>query len=105
MSIHVVPAQIGEWYLRTVSGERFRVVGVDDRSRTIEIQSSEGDLDELDAEDWSALRLTRFPNSEGWPGPVDDSGACDPCELADQSFSPADGLALLQSDGVTIGRV
>ena len=91
-------AEIGQWYLRNANGERFRVVGVDDRADTIEIQSSEGDLDELDTEAWNMLRLTRCPESESWAGPMEGLEACDPCELAGRPLSRREVLALLQTD-------
>jgi len=72
MYASVCRAEIGQWYLRRDKGEIFRVTGYDDRSRTIEIQTFDGDLDEIDAETWSTLRLGLAPPPEDWTGPVDD---------------------------------
>lgn len=49
--------EIGQWYAPTDKGEAFQVVGRDDDTRTIEIQTIDGDVDEIDAETWSLLPL------------------------------------------------
>ncbi len=98
MTIHSVGAEIGQWYLRNANGERFRVVGIDDRTYTIEIQSSEGDLDELDIEAWNTLRLTRCPDPEGWACPMDGFDECDSCELTGQPLSHREVLEFLQTE-------
>lgn len=95
MAIHVVRAEIGQWYSQARGGELFRVVGVDERSRTIEIQMLEGDLDELDAETWGALQLTRCSAPEVWTDPTDDAEAYDRCDLTGRSLSRRDVLAVL----------
>lgn len=64
--------EIGQWYARTDKGEVFRVVGRDDHSRTIEIQSFDGDVDEIDSETWSTLPLERSEPPEDWTAPMDD---------------------------------
>ena len=50
-------AQIGQWYLRRDKGEIFQVTAYDDRSRTIEIQTFDGDLDEIEMETWRVTPL------------------------------------------------
>ena len=57
MNERVGAPRIGQWYLRGDKGQTFLVAGFDDRARTIEIQTIEGDLDEVSANDWSALPL------------------------------------------------
>jgi uncharacterized protein DUF6763 len=65
-------AQIGQWYLRRDLGEIFQVTGYDDHSRTIEIQTSDGDLDEIEGELWRQMSLELIEPPEHWSGPVDD---------------------------------
>ena len=48
---------VGLWYIRLDTREPFLVTGYDDKSRTIETQAINGDLDEIDAEDWNMLPL------------------------------------------------
>lgn len=72
MNTIVGPARIGQWYTRLDKGESFQVIGYDEGSRTIEIQTFDGDLDEIDREGWSALPLAFAEPPEDWTGPVDD---------------------------------
>jgi len=72
MNTELGRAEIGQWYRRSDKGETFRVTGYDERSRTIETQSFDGDLDEIDEETWSTLPLERVEQPEDWTGPVDD---------------------------------
>lgn len=72
MNMGVGPARIGQWYARWDKGEVFQVIDVDEDSQTIEIQTFDGDLDELDRDTWSALPLALAAPPEDWTGPVDD---------------------------------
>jgi len=72
MNENVGRPTIGQWYAHKDKGAVFQVVGYDDRTRTIEIQEFEGDLDEIDAEAWDAMPLERCEPPEDWTGPVDD---------------------------------
>ena len=78
------PAEIGQWYLHQDKGEMFRVTGYDAASGTIGIQTFDGDLDEIDAEAWNAMRLERAEPPEDWTGPVDD------VEVDDLGYSETD---------------
>lgn len=71
MNTGVGRAQIGQWYARWDKGESFQVTGCDEDSRTIEIQTLDGDLDEIDEETWAALPLALAEQPEDWTGPVD----------------------------------
>ncbi len=72
MHMGVGRARIGQWYARCDKGEIFQVIGCDEDSPTIEIQNFDGDLDEIDRDTWSALRLALAAPPEDWTGPVDD---------------------------------
>lgn len=73
MNARVGPAEIGQWYLHRDKGEMFRVTGYDDGSRTIEIQTFGGDVDEIDADGWYAMPLELAAEPEDWTGPLDDA--------------------------------
>ena len=105
MTIEAVRAEIGQWYLRPDNGDLFRVVALDERSHMIEIQSFEGDLDELDAEALGTLHLTRCSEPESWIGPMDDIETDDRNGLTGRSLTDRDLLALLQTDGAIASRV
>jgi hypothetical protein len=72
VSTSVGPPEIGQWYARGEKGQEFRVVGRDADARTIEIQSYDGELDEIDAETWGTLPLERVDAPEDWTAPLDD---------------------------------
>lgn len=64
--------EIGQWYRRADKGEEFRVVGRDEASRAIEIQTFDGEVDEIDVESWAMLPLERIEPPEDWTAPMDD---------------------------------
>jgi hypothetical protein len=72
MNNDVGHAQVGQWYLHRDKGEIFQVIGRDEEARTIEIQTFDGDLDEIDEETWRVLPLGLAEPPEDWTGPVDD---------------------------------
>ena len=72
MNIEVGRARIGQWYTRRDKGEIFQVVGYDPNSRTIETQTFDGDVDEVDLETWAGLPLGVAEPPEDWTGPVED---------------------------------
>ena len=72
MNTSVGHARIGQWYTRCDKGEIFQVVGYDPNSRTIETQTFDGDLDEMDLDTWAGLPLAFAEPPEDWTGPVDD---------------------------------
>jgi hypothetical protein len=65
-------AQIGQWYLRRDKGEIFQVTAYDDRSRTVEIQTCDGDLDEIEMETWRVTPLYLVEPPEDGSGPADE---------------------------------
>ena len=72
MNTGVGRARIGQWYTRWDKGEIFQVIGCDLNSRTIETQTFDGDLDEVELETWIGLPLGFAEPPEDWTGPVDD---------------------------------
>jgi len=72
MNMGVGRARVGQWYTRWDKGEIFQVVGYDADSRTIQVQTFDGDLDEMDLGTWVALPLALAEPPEDWTGPMDD---------------------------------
>lgn len=96
MTIDVGRARIGQWYTRRDKGEIFQVVGYDPGSRTIETQTFDGDLDEIDLETWAGLPLAFAEQPEDWTGPVDDIER-DDLGYSETEMSGEDWAAPLQS--------
>jgi len=78
MNINVGAAQIGQWYMHLDKGEPFLVTGCDEKSRTIETQALDGDLDEIDEETWSSLPLALAEPPEDWTEAVDEAEPAEP---------------------------
>ncbi|HTV50296.1 MAG TPA: DUF6763 family protein [Steroidobacteraceae bacterium] len=57
MSGEVFRPRIGQWYLRLDTGQAFEVTGYDESTHTIELQSLDGDWDEIDEVAWRSLPL------------------------------------------------
>lgn len=78
MNTGVGRAQIGQWYLRHDNGEAFLVTALDESCRTIEIQTFDGDIDEIDEEAWTSLPLEFAEPPEDCTGPLDNVETDDP---------------------------
>jgi hypothetical protein len=96
MNVGVGRARIGQWYTRWDKGEIFQVVGYDPDSRTVETQTFDGDLDEIDFETWVGLPLALAEPPEDWTGPVDDVEH-DDLGYSETDMSGADWAEPLQS--------
>lgn len=80
---------VGEWYLHRDKGEMFRVVAVDTASDCIEIQSFDGDVEELDHGAWREMDIETAEAPEDWTGPLDDIEP-DDLGLTETDMSPQD---------------
>jgi len=87
MHTDVGSPQVGQWYRREDKGETFQVTAYDDEARTIEIQTFDGEIDEIDAEVWRMLPLSLAEPPEDCTGPLDD------VEVDDLGYSETDMTA------------
>jgi hypothetical protein len=80
--------EIGAWY-RLRGGESFEVVAIDEDDGTIEMQTFDGTVEEMELEDWTTQRASgEIENAEApedWSGSVDVDGE-------DDGPSPNSGL-------------
>jgi hypothetical protein len=67
-----LPPIVGHWYTHRDKGALFQVVALDEDAGTVEIQEFDGNLDELDLEEWRALSVDSAAQPEDWGGPLDD---------------------------------
>jgi hypothetical protein len=72
------------WYKNLDSGQKFQVVAVDDRENMVEIQYFDGDIEEIDVDDWYLMELDQIES------PEDISGALDVSEIDDLGASITD---------------
>jgi len=66
------PPIISQWYRHLDKGQSFQVTAFDEAEGTIEVQHFDGDLEEIDLEDWTDLPLEPIEPPEDWTGPMDD---------------------------------
>jgi Family of unknown function (DUF6763) len=58
--------RIGQWYARRDTREVFQVTGLDEHARTVEVQTSDGNLDEIELRQWRVMSVTPVePPEEG----------------------------------------
>ncbi len=48
------------------------MISVDETSRTLELQHFDGDVEEIESDDWYRMTLELAAPPEDWTGPVDD---------------------------------
>ena len=71
MTARLIP-EVGQWYAHRDKGQMFQVVAVDMSGDCVEIQDSDGDVDELDLESWFAMSIETAAPPEDATGPADD---------------------------------
>lgn len=64
--------QVSQWYRHLDKGQQFYVTAIDDDEGTVDIQHFDGDVEEMDLDDWRELDLEAIEPPEDWTGPVDD---------------------------------
>jgi hypothetical protein len=63
---------VGQWYQNVEEEETFRVLTVDEDAELVEIEYLDGDIEELDLEEWHELDLELTQEPEGWSEDDDD---------------------------------
>jgi hypothetical protein len=81
---------VDQWYLRPGNADMFRVVAVD--NGTIDIQSFDGDVEELDLDAWRELDIELAEPPENWTGPFDSIEA-DDLDETESAMRKVDGRA------------
>ncbi|MGH8498869.1 MAG: DUF6763 family protein, partial [Methylococcales bacterium] len=70
MAMDVDPI-VGNWYQRLDKGREFEVVAFDEDEGIVEIQHSDGELEDLDIDAWYALELESIESPEDSSAPLD----------------------------------
>jgi len=78
---------IGQWYTQHGRGALFQVVAIDEDSGTIEIQDADGDVDEIEPNNWRTGDFREAAPPEEWMEPAgerdrDDGGLTDHLPLS-----------------------
>lgn len=62
---------VDNWYRHLDKGQKFKVVAIDDVEGAVEIQHFDGDVEEVDLDEWSLLDLELIEEPGDWTGPLD----------------------------------
>jgi len=62
----------GNWYHHLDKDLDFMVVDVNTLEATVDIQYFDGDIEELEMEEWEEMDLEEIEPPEDWTGPLDD---------------------------------
>ncbi|MGW8287993.1 MAG: DUF6763 family protein [Desulfobulbales bacterium] len=62
----------GNWYQELDKERDFMVLDVNKREGTVDIQYFDGDIEELEMEEWEEMDLEEIEPPEDWTGPLDD---------------------------------
>jgi hypothetical protein len=62
----------GNWYHHLDKSIDFMVLDVNLREGTVDIQYFDGDIEELEMEEWEEMDLEEIEPPEDWTGPLDD---------------------------------
>jgi hypothetical protein len=72
-----IAAVPGQWHLDRESGVMFQIVSVDEDDGSIDVQHTDGSLEETYVDDWVTRSLERCEQPEDWVGSFDDLQADD----------------------------
>ena len=72
-----IAAVPGQWYLDRGSGDMFQIVSMDEDDGSIDVQHTDGSLEETTADDWVTRSLEGCEQPEDWVGSFDDLEADD----------------------------
>ena len=61
----------GNWYHHLGKRQDFMVVDVNEGDGTVDIQYFDGDIEELEMEEWEEMDLEEIAPPEDWTGPLD----------------------------------
>jgi len=61
---------IGNWYQHTDDDQKFTVLDLDQEEGVVEIQYFDGDLDQIDLEEWYQLDVEPVGAPEDWTGAI-----------------------------------
>ena len=63
---------VSQWYRHRDKGQQFYVTALDEEEGTVETQHFDGDVEEMDFDDWHQLSIETIEPPEDWTGPVDN---------------------------------
>lgn len=62
--------RVGDWY-KSINGDQFEIVALDNDAATVEIQHYDGAVEELDFDSWDEMEIVMIEPPEDWSGSLD----------------------------------
>ena len=62
--------RLGDWY-KSITGDRFEIVALDDDAATMEVQYFDGAIEEIDFDTWNEMEIVPIEPPEDWSGSMD----------------------------------
>jgi hypothetical protein len=88
-----IEPRVASWYQDLVNGQVFQVIAVDEYEALVELQHSDGDIEELSLDEWHGLDLEAADAPDDWTGPLDDAEVDNPDFSDTRSEGERRGLA------------
>ncbi|MGB5398369.1 MAG: DUF6763 family protein [Gammaproteobacteria bacterium] len=63
--------RVDQWYSHLYKGQRFYVTAIDEQRGTVELQHFDGDIEELNLDEWRDLKIEISEEPENWTGALD----------------------------------
>lgn len=90
---------IESWYKDVENKLIFKVVAIDEKDDTIEVQYVDGDIGEYDRESWYNSTFDYIEAPEDWTAPYDD------LEIDDMGYSDTDIHATPEQEDMDLGEM
>lgn len=74
----------GQWYENVEEDETFRVLSLDEDHEMVEIEYLDGEIEELDIDEWHEMDLELTEEPEGWSDEDDDEEEDEEEDLDDE---------------------
>ena len=72
-----IEPKVGTWYQNLINGQVFQVISLDEDAALVELQHSDGDIEEISLDEWHGMDLEATDAPDDWSGPIDDLEADD----------------------------
>jgi hypothetical protein len=74
---NAIEPNVGSWYQNLINSQVFLVVSLDEDAALVELQHSDGDIEEIGLDEWHTWDLQAIDAPDDWSGPIDDLEADD----------------------------
>lgn len=87
---------IGQWYQDIAVNRLFEIIALDQYSATLEIQYEDGEIDELELDDWAQMTILQADPPEDWRNLFG---------LSDEQRLFSDDVLIVRSSGDPLAKI